>query len=164
MKKRKVRLHALKCCLFGKYRHCPQHRRLPTPRYGAAIRHIGRLVPGKQRPRRVEIVNLQQPVLQVCDDRVGRLPVHPAIAMPLDLAGGCLSELDRGGLGFHIAAHAWLVMNCPASSYTHPRPKTTKHAVGHCEAGSALAQGRLPRSSAWSSYARDAARQTPPAP
>jgi hypothetical protein len=49
MKKRKVRLHALKCCLFGKYRHCPQHRRLPTPRYGAAIRHIGRLVPGKQR-------------------------------------------------------------------------------------------------------------------
>jgi hypothetical protein len=49
MQKRKVRLHALKCCLFGKYRHCPQHRRLPTPRYGAAIRHIGRLVPGKQR-------------------------------------------------------------------------------------------------------------------
>jgi hypothetical protein len=54
----------------------------------------------------------------VCDDRAGRLPVHPAIAMPLDLAGGCLSELDRAGLGLPVAAHAWLVMNCPASSYT----------------------------------------------
>jgi hypothetical protein len=38
--------------------------------------------------------------------------------MPLDLAGGCLSELDRAGLGLPVAAHAWLVMNCPASSYT----------------------------------------------
>jgi hypothetical protein len=54
-----------------------------------------------------------KPVLQVCDDRAGRLPVHPAIAMPLDLAGGCLSELDRAGLGLPVAAHAWLVMNCP---------------------------------------------------
>ena len=39
-------------------RKASQHRRLPTPRYGAAVRHIGRLVPGQQRPRRVEIVNL----------------------------------------------------------------------------------------------------------
>jgi hypothetical protein len=54
----------------------------------------------------------------VCEDRVGRLPVQAAIAMRLDLAGGCLSELDRAGLGLPVAAHAWLVMNCPASSYT----------------------------------------------
>ena len=60
-------------------RKTSQHRRLPTPRYGAALRHIGGLVPGEHRPRRVEIVNLRQPVLQVGEDRAGRLPVHRAI-------------------------------------------------------------------------------------
>ena len=44
-------------------RNASQHRRLPTPRYGAAIRHIGGFVPGDHRPHRVEIVNLRQPVL-----------------------------------------------------------------------------------------------------
>ncbi len=32
--------------------------RLPATRYGAAIRHVGGLVPAEDRPRRVEIVNL----------------------------------------------------------------------------------------------------------
>ena len=39
-------------------------------------------------------------------DRVGRLPVHGAIAMLLDLGGGSLSELDRAGLGLSVATHA----------------------------------------------------------
>jgi hypothetical protein len=59
-----------------------QHRQLPIPRYGAAPRHIGALVPGEHRPRRVEIVNLRQPVLQVGKGRVGRLPVHRPLQPP----------------------------------------------------------------------------------
>jgi hypothetical protein len=39
-------------------RKASQHRQLPTPRYGAAIRHVGGFVPAKDRPCRVKIVNL----------------------------------------------------------------------------------------------------------
>src|ERR1700747_2064505 len=88
------------------------------------MRHIRRLVPVEYRARSVEVVNLQQPVFQIGEDRVGRLPVHGAIAMPLELGGGFLSELDRAGPGLSVASHACR-HELPASSYTHPRLKTT---------------------------------------
>ncbi len=60
-------------------------------------------------------------VLQLGEDRAGRLPVHSAIeGMPLDGAGGCRSELDCAGLALPFATHAYLMMNCPFRN-THPR-------------------------------------------
>src|ERR1700758_3571695 len=51
--------------LMGK---ASQNRRLPTARFGTAIRHIRRLVPVEYRARRVEVVNLQQAVFQFGKD------------------------------------------------------------------------------------------------
>jgi hypothetical protein len=63
-------------------------------------------------------------VFQFGKDRVGRLPVHGSIVMPLDLGRGFLSELECVGLGLSPVTHAYR-HELLASSYTHPTLKTT---------------------------------------
>src|SRR6266403_2120630 len=97
-----------------------QQRRLPAARESAALGHIGGLVPAEHRSRRVEIVNLRQPVLQVGQNRVGRLPVSRAFDGAA-FGVNCVSEPVLGCPGLPVAAHASLVMNF-SCRYTRIHP------------------------------------------
>jgi hypothetical protein len=124
-------------------REASQQRRLPTPRDSAAIRHMGGLVPSEHRPRRVEIVNLRERVLQ------------SARITPND----CLLAARPPGCGLILRAAvfpSWIasVLNClllrmrvrhelPASSYTHRICSATSVSACTASSGALLPGSRM---------------------
>ena len=77
------------------------------PGCSAALRHMGRVLPGEHRPGRVGVVNFRQPVLQFGEK--SRRPIACSRCdrpEPLNLVGGCLSELE--------SCRSWIVCYCPS--------------------------------------------------
>ena len=86
-----------------------QHRRLAAARRRTTGRHVRSLVPGQHRARSIEIVNLQEPALELREFHFGR-PAGVARSKPLRFGcvdGGvrCFCRLARRLPGFGRFSH-----------------------------------------------------------